>query len=123
MTVMTAPDPTIPGYKVLHLLGRGHTSLVHLAVDERGQRVALKIPLEETLRVQEDAERFGNEVRLTLQFRHPQLVRGYAGTPFGRGAHVALHYYPEGTLADVLDERAGERLPLEGALRLLVDVA
>ena len=28
-----------------------------------------------TLAVQDAAERFGNEVRLTLQFRHPHLVR------------------------------------------------
>ncbi|WP_019588448.1 serine/threonine-protein kinase [Deinococcus apachensis] len=119
---MTA-DRSIPGYKLLHLLGRGHTSLVHLAQDARGQQVALKIPLEETLRVQEAAERFGNEVRLTLQFRHPHVVQGYAGTPFGPKAFVALHYYSEGTLCDLLVAREGERLPLEEALRLLADVA
>lgn len=122
MSVMTA-DRSIPGYKLLHLLGRGNTSLVHLALDAQGQRVALKIPLEETLRTQEAAERFGNEVRLTLQFQHPHLVEGYTGTPFGSRAFVALHYYPEGTLADVLAARAGERLPLEEALRILADVA
>ncbi|EYB69295.1 serine/threonine protein kinase [Deinococcus phoenicis] len=117
------PERSIPGYKLLHLLGRGHTALVHLAQDPQGRQVALKIPLEETLRVQEAAERFGNEVRMTLQFRHPQVVQGYTGTAYGPKAFVALRHYPEGTLCDVLTQRAGKKLPLEEALRVLADVA
>ncbi|MBB5235791.1 serine/threonine-protein kinase [Deinococcus budaensis] len=117
------PARSIPGYKLLHLLGRGHTSLVHLARDPEGRQVALKIPLEETLGTPEAAARFGNEVRLTLQFRHPRLVRGYAGTAFGPRAFVALHYYPGGALSDVLERQPGTRLPLENALRVLADVA
>ncbi|GAA5534984.1 serine/threonine-protein kinase [Deinococcus aluminii] len=116
-------ERSIPGYKLLHLLGRGHTALVHLAQDTQGRQVALKIPLEETLRVQEAAERFGNEVRLSLQFRHPHIVPGYAGTAFGPRAFVALGYYPEGTLCDVLARRVGEKLPLEEALHVLAGVA
>jgi serine/threonine protein kinase len=121
MTAMTS-DRSISGYKLLHLLGRGHTSLVHLAQDAQGRQVALKIPLEETLRVQGAAERFGNEVRLTLQFRHPHIVRGHQGTAFGPRAYVAMHYYPEGTLCDVLARQKGTRLPLPDALRILADV-
>lgn len=117
------PERTIPGYKLLHLLGRGQTALVHLAQDPQGRQVALKIPLEETLRQPEAAERFGNEVRLSLQFRHPHVVQGYAGTAFGPKAFVALRYYPDGTLCDVLRARAPHPLPLEEALRILADVA
>lgn len=117
------PERSLPGYKLLHLLGRGHTALVHLAQDPQGRQVALKIPLEETLRVQEAAERFGNEVRLTLQFRHPHIVQAYGGTAFGPRAFVALRYYPEGTLSDVLGRLAGQRLTPEQALRVLADVA
>lgn len=116
-------ERTIPGYKLLSLLGRGHTALVHLAQDSQGRQVALKIPLQDTLRVQEAAERFGNEVRLTLQFRHPHVVQGYAGTPFGPQAFLALRHYPEGTLYDVLHRRGGQKLPLGEALRILADVA
>jgi len=114
---------SLPGYRLLHLLGRGHTSLVHLARDPQGRQVALKIPLEETLGTPEAAARFGNEVRLTLQFRHPRLVRGYAGTAFGPQAFLALHYYPEGALSDLLERQSGTRLPLQEALRVLADVA
>ena len=117
------PERTIPGYRLLYLLGRGHTALVHLAQDAQGRQVALKIPLQDTLRVQEAAERFGNEVRLTLQFRHPHVVQAYAGTPFGTQAFLALRHYPEGTLYDVLQRRSGQKLPLGEALRILADVA
>ncbi|WP_034385895.1 serine/threonine-protein kinase [Deinococcus sp. YIM 77859] len=116
-------ERSIPGYRLLHLLGRGQSALVHLAEDPQGRQVALKIPLEKTLRQQEAAERFGNEVRLSLQFRHPHVVRGYAGTAFGPKAFVALHYYPDGTLCDVLAAQPGNKLPLRQALRILADVA
>ncbi|SMB88719.1 serine/threonine protein kinase [Deinococcus hopiensis KR-140] len=114
---------TLPGYKLLYLLGRGQTALVHLAQDERGRQVALKVPLEETLKNQEAAERFGNEVRLSLQFRHPNVVPGYAGTAFGPKAFLALRYYPDGTLSDVLQRRKTGMLDLEETLPVLADVA
>ncbi|PJI53070.1 hypothetical protein CTI14_33620 [Methylobacterium radiotolerans] len=75
-------------------MGRGNTSQVYLASDPDGQRVALKLPHDSTLQHQEAAERFGNEVRLTLQLRHPHLVRGYAGMPFGTQAFLSMRYYP-----------------------------
>lgn len=116
-------DRTPPGYRLLQVLGRGQTSLVHLAQDPQGREVALKVPLEGTLRQQEAAERFANEVRLTLQFRHPHVIRGYAGSPFGARAYLALRHYPEGTLADALAGHAQATQPVEAPLRLLADLA
>ncbi|CAM3432606.1 serine/threonine-protein kinase [Deinococcus saxicola] len=113
----------IPGYTLHRTLGRGNTSLVRLAVDRDGEQVALKIPHEETLGNQEAAERFGNEVRLTLQFRHSHVVRGYAGTAFGPGAFLAIRYYPEGALNEQLARIPGRTLPLRGSLRILADLA
>ncbi|WP_216329416.1 serine/threonine-protein kinase [Deinococcus aestuarii] len=116
-------DLPIPGYTFLRPLGRGDTSLVYLARDDGGREVALKVPHERTLSAREAAERFGNEVRLTLQFRHPHVVRGLAGTPFGPRAFLAVRYYPEGSLCDVLKRLAPCSLPLDVALRVLADVA
>jgi len=59
-------------------------------------------------------------VRLTLQFRHPHLVQGLEGTPFGPDSHLAMHHYPDGTLARYL---ASETLSLTAALQILADVA
>lgn len=116
-------DPAIPGYTVHRVLGRGNTSVVHLATDAEGRRLALKLPHEQTLRVQEAAERFGNEVRLTLKFRHTHLVKGYAGTPFGPLAFLAMQYYPKGTLNDQLMRLSTQTLPFDHAMRILADVA
>ena len=70
---------------MLRALGRGNTSQVRLALDPEGREVAVKLPHPETLRVHESAERFGNEVRLTLQFKHPNVVRAaLAARPLGR---------------------------------------
>ncbi|MDL2343091.1 serine/threonine-protein kinase [Deinococcus sp. MIMF12] len=119
----SSSDRTPPGYRLLQVLGRGQTSLVHLAQDPRGREVALKVPLECTLRDQEAAERFANEVRLTLQFRHPHVIRGYAGSPFGARAYLALRHYAEGTLSDALAGHARGARPVESPLRLLADLA
>ncbi|MBZ9714760.1 serine/threonine-protein kinase [Deinococcus multiflagellatus] len=116
-------DRTIPGYTLHRVIGRGNTSLVWLATDARKKEVALKVPLPETLRVQEAAERFGNEVRLTLKFRHPHLVPGYAGTPFGPKAFLAIPYYSRGALSELLPQLPSGTLPLPEALRVLADVA
>jgi eukaryotic-like serine/threonine-protein kinase len=117
------PDQnTLSAYTLHRVIGRGNTSLVRLATDPRGQQVAVKIPHAETLAVQDSAELFGNEVRLTLQFRHPHLVQGFGGTPFGPQAFLAVQYYPDGALSEQL-QRDGTPLTLDGALRILADVA
>ena len=130
------------GYLLLGGLGRGNTSRVYLAekvdLDESGttassstapnlaapvragRRVALKLPLPGTLADHSAAERFANEVRLTLQFRHPHLVAGLDGTPFGPDTFLAMHHYPGGTLARQLSQGP---LPLNAALQVLADVA
>lgn len=113
----------IPGYTLHRALGRGNTSLVRLATDREGREVAIKIPHEETLKVQEAAERFGNEVRLTMKFRHPNVVHGFAGTPFGPQAFLAITYYPDGALNELLLRIPGKTLPLPAAMRVLADVA
>lgn len=118
-----APQISIPGYTLLQPLGRGNTSLVRLGVGPDGREVALKIPLPETLALHDAAERFGNEVRLTLQFRHPHLVPGYAGTPFGALSFLAIRYYPEGALNEMLTRLPGKTLPLEVGMRFLADIA
>lgn len=121
---MTEPkNQAVAGYTLYRTLGRGNTSLVRLAIDAEGRQVALKLPHEETLRAQDAAERFGNEVRLTLQFRHPHVIRGYAGTAFGPGAFLALQYYPNGPLNEQLTRLPGRTLPLPAALRILADLA
>ena len=122
----------VSGYRLVRGLGRGNTSRVYLAekvgppdagrgaLVKGGQRVALKLPLPDTLGNPEAATRFANEVRLSLQFRHPHLVQGLDGTSFGSDTFLSMQHYPGGTLARELSQG---NLPLPQALRILADVA
>ncbi|WP_261664508.1 serine/threonine-protein kinase [Deinococcus sp. Marseille-Q6407] len=111
--------PAISGFRPTRLLGTGGTAHVYLARDTAGRRVALKVLLPEQERVSNPAaaEMFANEVRMTLQLQHPQLVRGYAGQPYGEDAYLALEYFPEGSLDQQM--MAGVPLPLEQGARIL----
>jgi serine/threonine protein kinase len=142
-------ETVVSGYRLVRGLGRGNTSRVFLAekvdpVEESagdesgtppaagssqqsltsrvkaGTQVALKLPLPETLADQGAAERFANEVRLTLQFRHPRLVAGIDGTPFGSNCFLAMQHYEGGTLARRL---SGSQLSMNTLLQVLADVA
>lgn len=120
---MTDYERIPTGYRLIRSIGRGNTSQVYLATDPEGREVALKLPHPETLRVHDSAERFGNEVRLTLQFKHPHIVRGFAGTPFGPQAFLAIQYFPLGALSEQLVMRQGQKLDLTEAMRILCDIA
>lgn len=106
-------------FRLEMLLGLGQTAQVHLARAPDGTRVALKIPKKEVRQDPRLAERFAREVSFSLSLRHPHLVRGLAGVPFGEGAFLALEYFPEGTLEDRL--RQGP-LPWEEAVKALLHV-
>ncbi|WP_027483853.1 serine/threonine-protein kinase [Deinococcus pimensis] len=108
------------GFTPQRLLGSGNTSVVYLALDAKGKRVAIKLPFDQTLADPARADRFANEVRLSLQLKHEKLVVGYEGVPFGEGAYLSMRYFPEGTLARWMDLG---KLGLPESLRILADVA
>ncbi len=85
-------------FKLELLLGLGKTAQVYLARAPDGTEVALKLPRKEVREDERLAQMFAQEVRLSLGLRHPHLVRGLAGKPFGDGSFVALEYLPDGTL-------------------------
>ncbi|ADY26833.1 serine/threonine protein kinase [Deinococcus proteolyticus MRP] len=115
--------PAIAGFRPSRLLGTGSTARVYLARDGEGRRVALKVllPAEELQGNPGAAEMFANEVRMTLQLRHPHLARGYSGQAYGEEAWLALEYFREGSLDTQL--LPGIPLPLEQGVRILRGVA
>ncbi|GAB5602581.1 serine/threonine-protein kinase [Thermus sp. FJN-A] len=106
-------------FRLLMLLGLGQTSQVHLAEAPGGERVALKLPRKEVRANPALAERFAREVSFSLALKHPHLVRGLHGVPFGEEAFLALEYFPQGTLEEAL---AKGPLPREEAVRALLQV-
>lgn len=99
------------------LIGLGRTAQVFLA-EGGGQEVALKLPKKEVRQDPALRERFAREVNLSLTLRHPHLVRGLFGKPYGEDAFLALEYCPENLEARL---QKGP-LPLEEARRALLSV-
>ena len=110
-----------PNYRVLRLLGSGQTSYVYGAEHAQKGAVALKLPRPE-LHTQPVLRRmFENEVQLTLNLKHPNIVGALDGHPTGETAFLALELCPGGTLDQRLLEQG--QLPLETAHKLILDVA
>ncbi len=93
---------TRQNFKLEMLLGLGRSSQVYLATAPDGSQVALKLPRREVRTDKAMAERFAQEVSLSITLNHPHLVRGLSGRPEGEGAFLALEYLEEGTLDDSL---------------------
>ncbi len=106
-------------FRLEMLLGLGQTAQVYLARSPSGEAVALKLPRKEVRRDSRLSERFAREVSFSLSLRHPHLVQGLAGVPFGEEAFLALEYLPGGTLEDRLLRAP---LPREEAVKALLEV-
>jgi len=104
-------------FRLKLLLGMGKTAQVYLAEAPDGLEVALKLPRKEVREDERLSQMFAQEVRLALGLRHPNLLRGYAGKPFGDRAFVALEYMPDGTLENLIHN--GHQFSVEEALSYL----
>lgn len=93
---------TRQNFKLEMLLGLGRSAQVYLATAPDGGQVALKLPRREVRTDKAMAERFAQEVSLSITLNHPHLVRGLAGRSDGEGAFLALEYLEEGTLDESL---------------------
>jgi len=82
-----SPVVTIPGYKIVEVLGKGGMAIVYLAIQESiGRNVALKIlapdHTDETF-----TDRFLREARIVSQLTHPNII-----TIFDAGVEQGYHY-------------------------------
>jgi serine/threonine-protein kinase len=111
---------TRQNFRLEMLLGLGRSSQVYLAHGPDGTKVALKVPRREVREDRVMAERFAQEVALSLTLNHPNLVRGLSGRPEGDGAFLAIEYFEEGTLEDSLKKGPLSR---EVALECLSQIA
>lgn len=93
--------PSVPGYEVLALLGRGSMGVVYRAHDvQLHQPAALKMLLYGALSSPELLGRFDAEARAAAALSHPNIVQVYQlgahdGLPF-----LALEFLDGGSLAD-----------------------
>ncbi|MBA3659506.1 MAG: serine/threonine protein kinase [Gemmatimonadales bacterium] len=106
-------------YAVEREIGKGGNARIFLAIDEDGERVALKV-LHPELLVSVAADRFLREIGLAGRLNHPHISRLLA-----HGEHDWLVYYVmtyvEGpTLREYLDHRS--RMPVAEVARLAGDL-
>jgi WD40 repeat protein len=113
--------PTLPGYEVLGLLGRGGMGLVYRARQVRlGRIVALKVIRSLGLGGEADPARFRTEAEAIARLQHPNIVQIYEvgehnGLPF-----MSLELCPGGSLDSRL---GGTPLPPRQAAQLVETLA
>lgn len=113
--------PSLPGYALLGVLGRGGMGVVYQARQVRPERlVALKMILVGVHAGPQELTRFRQEAEAIARLRHPQIVQihevgDHAGSPY-----FALEYIAGGSLAQQL---SGTPLAAREAARLLETLA
>jgi len=108
-------------YVIDRRLGEGSAAVVHLAHDENGQPVALKI-LRPNLAADENfRRRFLREARTASQVSHPNLIPILDHGEVDGRTFLALAYAVGGSVGAAI-ERSG-RLDMEGTLAIVAGVA
>src|SRR5262249_3452216 len=105
----TGAGPTVPGFEILDLLGKGGMGVVYRARDVALDRVvALKMPHPGMLTGQVARSRFVREARVLAQLRHANIVRVHAaGLADGR-PYFVMDYVPQGSLATQAPRLTGQ---------------
>jgi tRNA A-37 threonylcarbamoyl transferase component Bud32 len=113
-------NPSIPGYRILRIIGHGGMSTVYLAEQQSlGRKVALKVMLADVLADEVSRARFENEARIIARLEHPNIVgifevgRTADGLPF-----YSMPYLSRGHLAQ--RRLAGDQPKVASILRSLL---
>ena len=123
------PSPTFaPGhdlvgrYRILELLGVGHTAEVYTADDLSLRRtVVVKVLLAQLASYEDVRRAFRDRIVRSATLSHPHVERVYDGGQESGHIFTITEYLPGGSLEDVL--AAGRRLDVDDAARLGRDVA
>src|SRR5438093_2214195 len=111
---------TVQGYRIVSKIGRGGSAIVYLAERESDkQQVVLKIlnaaaGMDEIL-----LQRFVQEFDIISSIDHPNVVKIYDRGFSDRHAYIAMEYFPNGSLAEVIAQGLSGRQ----ALSLLAQAA
>ena len=118
LSANTRLPETLGQFRILSLLGRGETSRVYRALDDRtGDEVALKV-LTQLEHTGEPRLRLRREFRAIQRLEHPNVVKVfelYEQQP----THIAMEFLTGGNLYQALGYEPGRALPEEAIDQLL----
>jgi serine/threonine-protein kinase len=110
---------SVAGFRIGPEVGRGAMGIVHLAQDEAGHRVALKLLAPELAADDRFRRRFLRESAVAATLDHPNVVPTLAAGEEGGVLYLALAYIDGSDLREVL--RRERRLDTTRALRIVGD--
>src|SRR5262249_20352279 len=104
---------SVQGYRVVSKIGRGGSSVVYLAERESDKRqVVLKI-LDAVAGLDEVVlQRFVQEFDIISSIDHPNVVKIYDRGFSDRHAYIAMEYFPDGSLVEVIAKGLSARQAL-----------
>lgn len=112
----------IPNYDVEKPIGSGGMSVVYLARHKRlGNKVAIKVLLENLAMDDAVRERFLNEARIMAQLAHPNIVRITDYIEEGSTLALVMEFVEGRTMDKIIGEEVGP-IPHEKALPLFLQV-
>gem|GEM_PF-4449590 len=98
--------PTVPGFTLQAVIGRGAKGIVYRAVQHSLQRVvAVKTLSQEHAASPQDLERLRNEARVLGQLQHPNLVTVFSLEEPPHGLFLVMEYVEGGNLAETCRKR------------------
>jgi serine/threonine protein kinase len=98
-------SPTIPGYKILRLLGQGGMGVVYEAEQQSlGRHVALKVLPYQALPDRRDLDWFQREAKAAAQLHHTNIVPVYEVGEYAGVHYYAMQYIQGQSLDRVLEE-------------------
>lgn len=104
----------IPGYTIIHQIGKGGMATVYLAIQESLDRqVALKVMESTRVRDENFTERFLKEGRIIAQFQHPQITTIYDFGSQDPYYYFSMEFFPGGTLAQQIEQGLSVERTLE----------
>jgi tetratricopeptide (TPR) repeat protein/tRNA A-37 threonylcarbamoyl transferase component Bud32 len=113
--------PSLPGYEILEVLGRGGMGIVYKARQTKLNRlVALKMILVGSYASLEQQARFRTEAEAVARLQHPNIVQIHEVGEHEGISYFSLEFVAGGTLAQKL---AGTPMPPEAAARLVESLA
>jgi len=113
--------PTLPGYELAEVLGRGAMAVVYRARQERPRRqVALKMLLAGSSADEELVSRFKTEADAVAQLQHPNVVQIHEFIEYNGTAFLSLEFVDGGSLAEYI---AGTPQPQRSSTELVLCLA